>query len=72
MNVDIKTSLLLGAFLLAVVSYFYSNTMDTNVLELETKALRTENNCIRKRLDMVDDEIRKLNKRIWTIKNESK
>jgi len=72
MNVDIKTSLLLGAFLLAVVSYFYSHTMDMNVLTLKAKALQTENNCIRKRLDMVDDEIRKLNKRIWTIKNESK
>jgi len=72
MNLDLKTSLLLGAFLLAVVSYFYSNTIDMNVLQLKTEGLQTENNCIRKRLDLLDEEINKLNKRIWTMKDEEK
>ncbi len=72
MNLDLKTSLLLGAFLLAVVSYFYSNTIDMNVLQLKTEGLQTENNCIRKRLDLLDEEINKLNKRIWIMKDEEK
>jgi len=72
MNLDLKTSLLLGAFLLAVVSYFYSNTIDMNVLQLKPEGLQTENNCIRKRLDLLDEEINKLNKRIWTMKDEEK
>jgi len=72
MNLDLKTSVLLGAFLLAVVSYFYSNTIDMNVLQLKTEGLQTENNCIRKRLDLLDEEINKLNKRIWTMKDEEK
>jgi hypothetical protein len=72
MNIDLKTSLLLGALTLAMVSYFYSTTIDMNVLDLELRALRTENNCIRTRLDLLDEEVNKLNKRIWTVKNEEK
>ena len=72
MKIDLKTSLLLGALLLAMVSYFYSTTIDMNVVELELKALKTENNCIRTRLDLIDEEVNKMNKRIWTMKNEEK
>ena len=72
MKIDLKTSVLLGALLLAVVSYFYYYAIDMNVLELKVQALQTENNHIRKRLDMIDNDIDKTNRRVWTIKNERK
>ena len=67
MKIDLKTSVLLGALLLAVVSYFYYYAIDMNVLELKVQALQTENNHIRKRLDMIDNDIDKTNRRVWTI-----
>jgi sensor domain CHASE-containing protein len=72
MKIDLKASVLLGALLLAVVSYFYYYAIDMNVLELKVQALQTENNHIRKRLDMIDNDIDKTNRRVWTIKNERK
>ena len=72
MKIDLKASVLLGALLLAVVSYFYYYAIDMNVLELKVQALQTENNHIRKRLDMIDKDIDKTNRRVWTIKNERK
>ena len=72
MKIDLKASVLLGALLLAVVSYFYYYAIDMNVVELKVQALQTENNHIRKRLDMIDNDIDKTNRRVWTIKNERK
>jgi hypothetical protein len=72
MSNDTIVSLFLGVLLLFIITFCYSISSDNNTLSLQVKALRTENNCIRKRLDMIDEEIHELDKRIRTIKDESK
>ena len=72
MSNETIVSLFLGVLLLFIITFCYSISSDNNTLSLQVKALRTENNCIRKRLDMIDEEIHESDKRIRTIKDESK
>ena len=48
MSNETIVSLFLGVLLLFIITFCYSISSDNNTLSLQVKALRTENNCIRK------------------------
>ena len=70
MNINIKTLLLSCGLFIVVAAFCHSIMSDINVLSLRVKSLQTENNCIRKRLDLIDKEASDVSKRIWIMKNE--
>lgn len=70
-KIDIKTALTLGTLLFAIAGFYFTTTSDINALSSRVEGLQTENYDIRKRQNLINKKIVKINKRIGELKNET-
>ena len=64
MKLDIKTLLSILTIASVLGGFYYTTELRLNVLELEAKALRTENIDIRNRLSGVEKKVNRLTKKV--------
>ena len=64
MKLDIKTLLSILSIVVLLSGFYYTTQLRLDVLELETKALRTENVDIRSRLSIAEKKVNRLTKKV--------
>jgi hypothetical protein len=69
MKVNFKIDILLGVLLLFIIGLCYVTSRDINNLSININGYKVENHDMRKRIDLLDDKIFDLNKRLNDINN---
>jgi len=68
MKLDIKTVIVIGTLLFGLAGFYYTTKSDIDTLSLKVEELQTENNNIRKRLNILDRKTNRLNKQLRELK----
>jgi len=68
MKLDIKTVIVIGTLLFGLAGFYYTTKSDIDTLSLKVEELQTENNNIRKRLNILDRKTNRLNKLLRELK----
>jgi len=64
LKTDLKTAITLGTLLFAIAGFYYTTKSDIETLSSRVKGLQTENYDIRKRQDLINKRLSKINKKI--------
>ena len=64
MKVDLKTVVTLVTLLFAIAGFYYTTKSDIEALDSKVQGLQIENHDIRKRQNLINKKITKMNKKI--------
>ena len=68
MKIDIKTAILIGTLFFAISGFYYTTTSDIENFSSKVVSLQAENHDIRKRQNLINKKISKINKEMKELK----